>query len=1121
MNQNSIENFEKISEAITTDKKTVSLDLFDEKGNIKTVQVPAFGYLKREIERLDLNFKSLSGLSSGDTTVKMADGTFRQINKSKLKTPAKSVTLISAPTEFITKSNNFFESFLNPLLQVQLNVNGQVPSGTEKIKLARYIIDSNDTNSMEWFDTNLRGLDSLEVNALISSLVTNAIKYTIDEEVIDAPVRSAQYYGGFDVSKVRTIQRNIIVDGATQVKTVKLYTINTFSYNDAQKTMTETESLKVGDELLINSGNASTKYRVISLNADTLEVELLLLEGYESVLVGADQLRIYKNKEAYNAIDISVGFDERMVAFIKPVDPDSNLEAENWSPGTAFYTNSLVITRDNGEVQTLADYYKAEVADFGQIIKALKDDSIPPATLGVVPDAPALITENFKVTQVNAHLTSSDAFTKIKKLNANKVTSEDNIKRLDEDLASRRSLIATKNYTSSVEKDRDRNELNSILTQRSSESKLYTSLVSEIKSVADSSNISNIAPKYRVRGFWDMPTAKLAAETLPQEIVQFKVQYRYLSADGTPSKVDQIEVSGANGTKTGSFSNWNEMLTKTRKRIKDETTGKYIWATESIEDGQSVNINQLDIPIQTGEVVEFRIKSISEAGYPANPMESDWSDITRITFPAGTAATSSVVNIIDANSNEIAKVKLIDELQSAGVYKHISDSFTINEKYFTHESNTIASGFLTIEQSPISLYDKLVEMQNEIEKLKGQIENAIGELVVKLQKEDGSTETLQNNTVKQLFAGYYTDAVKDLQIKKGHIVTKTFKVILENSKATPLELISRISGNRKSIAYNSSSDINNGFGVAPSGTVDTVIENDSYYRINGKYDLVPTQYQNTSTLDLNQTYFNESPYQSGQLRGQFAYSRFKNISNDVELYVYDDVYTTDTTAKIAYEYSMFDIAGQTITNSATSFIWNGKWSGTTPLASTLADVNAATVSYDNAIHLHINHPVLSSTTAYASVYGVSTGGLGTKIVQAKTINVNNQQTAYYYSSDLNRTVKMSFDPNDQYLLGGNSCGAYLFMAPLSVDQLSIDADNTSGKILLNKGEGNAIAIDVIFQYRMTDYAGTSDDATGYIGGRADTPVTNLTYSKRIGIDVLDGAKNQFSFDLEVFAKYKP
>ena len=233
MNQNSLENYEKISEAITTDKKTVSLDLFNEKGDLKTVQVPAFGYMKREIERLDQNFKSLSGIGTGDASVRMADGTFRQIQKSKLKSPANNVTNVETPVEFVAKTNNFFESFLNPLLQVQINVNGQVDAGTEKIKLRRYIVDANDAISTEWFDDNVKGLDNLELNTLISQFETAGVKYILDEEVIDAPVRSSQYFGGFNVIKVRTVQRDIVVDGITQTKTIKLYTLDKLSYSDA------------------------------------------------------------------------------------------------------------------------------------------------------------------------------------------------------------------------------------------------------------------------------------------------------------------------------------------------------------------------------------------------------------------------------------------------------------------------------------------------------------------------------------------------------------------------------------------------------------------------------------------------------------------------------------------------------------------------------------------------------------------------------------------------------------------------------------------------------------------------------------------------------------------------
>lgn len=1114
MNQNSLENYEKISEAITTDKKTVSLDLFDEQGNLKTVQVPAFGYLKREIERLDQNFKSMSGIGSGDASVRMADGTFRQIQKSKLKAPANSVTNIETPVEFVAKSNNFFESFLNPLLQVQINVNGEVAAGTEKIKLKRFIVDQSDDISVDWFDTNIKGLDNIEVSTLISNLETAGVKYILDEEVIDAPVRATQYYGGFNVIKVRTAQRNIVVDGITQTKTIKLYTLDKFSYSDADKSMAETESLKVGDELLVNSGSNSTKYKVVSLNADTLEVELLLVEGYEAVKVGVNQLKIYKGKESYDTIDVSVGFDERMIAFIKPVDPESNIEAENWSPGTAFYTNELVITRVNGEVQTLADYYKAEVADFGQFIKSLKEDAIPPSTVGVAPDAPQIDSNSFKVVQVNTHLTKSDAFQNVKKLNSNKVTTEQNIKRLDDDLSNKRSEIATKKYKSSVERDRDRNELNSMLNQRTAESKLYSSLVNEIKSVADNNAIKSISPKYRVRGFFPMPTAKLAGDTVPQEVVQFKIQYRYLSADGTPSDINQIEVSdsGSGATKTGVFSNWIETKSKARRRIKDQVTGKYVWATESIEDGQEVNINQIDIPIQAGEVVEFRVKSLSEAGYPANPVESDWSAITRVEFPAGTQSDESVLNLIEDNSKEIAKVKLVDELETAGMYTHINDAFIVNEKYYAHEAQNIASGFLTAEQSPVSLFEKLIEMQKEIDALKEKIAGTVGELAVKIQFEDGTVESVQNGTAKQIFAGYYTDEVADLQIKKGHIVTKTFKIILENEKATPLELISRLAGDRKVTAPIST--VSSNFGPNTAGAVAPEVADDAYYLSQGKYDLVPSLYQNTSATEFASTnYLNEAPNQSAQLKGQFAYSRFKNIANSEDLYATTNLDASNTIAAIDHEYSLYDLSSVTLPAVPNSYVWNGTWSSNQPVATAVDTVNGQSLNYDNGIHMHIDHPVLQTTSNFNQVFGG-----GANIVQSKGASFNNKQMAYFYDQPAGRTVKMAFEPNDQYLLGGKSCGAYLFMSPLSIESLSVDADNTSGKYVVKNGESNAISIDVIFQYRMTDYAGAEANL-GYVGGIESNPLSNLTYSKRIGIDILDTDNNLFAFDLEVFAKY--
>jgi hypothetical protein len=96
------------------------------------------------------------------------------------------------------------------------------------------------------------------------------------------------------------------------------------------------------------------------------------------------------------------------------------------------------------------------------------------------------------------------------------------------------------------------------------------------------------------------------------------------------------------------------------------------------------------------------------------------------------------------------------------------------------------------------------------------------------------------------------------------------------------------------------------------------------------------------------------------------------------------------------------------------------------------------------------------------------------------------------------------------------------MSPINLLSLSIDGDNELSKKVLKQGDNNAIEVDVVFQYRMTDYAGNDETTdTGNIGGLKGSTVSNLTYSKKIGMDIFDQSEDQFSFDLEVFAKYAP
>lgn len=1150
---NALATFEKTNEAITTDAKVVNIDLYDPStGSTSTKAIPSFGFLKSEIERLSNNVASLTGANDSASSVRLSDGSFRRVYTHKLKGPAPTINSISAPTGFETMENEFFEDFLNPLLKIKFDLSGQIPVNTEQAYIERYVFKGDDATSISGFDTLYKNNSEINYDTFKAELLANGYQYVVDKQVVEMPVRSVQYYGNFDVVSIDTAQITKTVDGTPQTKTVRLFTVNKLTYSDSSKSLKETETIKVGDSIIVNSGNLATRYKIDSINTDTLQLELSLIEGFEAIRLGVNQISIYKDVDTNVSVEINVSFDERQVIFVKAVDPDSKVQSENFSPGAGFYSNELQILLTSGITMTLAEYYRKEVADFGQFIKSLKTDSIPPAAIGITPNQPVLDVANFKVVQINKHLTSNDSTDKIVKLKADKAAIEQNIKKYDASIGSTRSLVNTKKYASKVEADKDKSQLNSILSARKAETDAYTSVVNEISTIASSNNLANVSPKYRVRGFWSTPEAKTLNDSLPQEVVQFKIRYRYSSANGSTSQVDQITFQDGTTAKSAAFSNWVEVHGPIRKRLLDPSTGKYYWSVSNEEDSQEVNFNSVDISIQPGEIVEMQIKSISEAGFPTTPIESDWSEIVRIPFPDGEIQAENLSDIVKENSLESIRVNINSDLTSAGVYTHVSDSFNSNDKYFAHTANTIASGFLTVEQNPITVFDKLQELQAQVELLTARINGTLGELQVYIEDEDGNITNVANNTTVKLFAGNYVDEVNALSgTKKGAIITKIFKLKLANTKATTLELISRLVGDYETPANVSTNSVEFGLGT---GVADPAIASDSYYTNEGRYDWVPIQYQNTPSINSSTPWFNSIPFQSSQMKGQYIYSRHKNIANDDSLYAEGiiDLSAFDGSGIDDYEYGMsYNLTGITpasgvnrnyssasgvafaTTSGSSDFIWSGSYNGLTPLVTAL-DSGANTPSsttYDNAIFLHKNHPLLNQaiTANQLSIIDLhSLGIIGMPKTATRRVNMDSgsKQTPYRVATwtnaggvSVSRSLKMSFDSNDVYLLGGRSCGAFLYMAPLEQNSLLVDAKNKFGKSRVEAGSSKALSVDLIFQYRMTDYYG-DDNNIGRVGGIASTSLSNITYSKKIGLDIIDNQKNEFQFDVEIYAKYK-
>jgi hypothetical protein len=1196
INTNSLKTFERINEAVTTNAKDIPLEILTDEGT-KIVSIPGFGYMKKELERLDNNLKALAGLSKGTTRVKLADGTFQNIVTTSLKTPANDITTLARPTAFASKPNYFAEDFLNPMLTTSIDVSGQIPNDTERVLVKRILFDGTNQVAVDFFNENYRNQDNIDYLTAIRDIVNNNIAYTLDEELRDMPYRTTQFTGRFDVLSISNSQREVVEEGVTTKQAIKLYTLDKLTYSDNDKDLDDTELLRVGDQLMVTGGSKNTRYKISKLDASTRQVELELVEGYEAIKIGAGSLSIYKVEDNNLSIEVPVAFDERILMFVKAVDPESKILAESWSPGVGFHSNDLEVVQEDGAIILLSDFYKENVADFGRLITSIKEDNIPPATVGVTPNAPTLVADNFKVVQINKHLTENDAADKIKKLSADKATVEEAVKKLDDTITKKRSEIATKKYESQVQKDKDKSELNSLIEERTSEAKLYNSIVTQIQSLSSSSNAAKITPKYRIRGFWSVPAPKQVADTLDQNVVQFIVQYRYLSTSGKAAEVSQLKFTEEDREKAAVFSNWNEVKTKVRERAKSidnngNIADKFTWQDTKIEDGQEINFNQLDIAINQGELVEIRIKSVSEAGFPANPMLSDWSEPVLVSFPEEEIDTTDVAAVVEVNTAELAKVQITEELTAQGVFTHVSDAFTANENYYAHVATNIASGFLSPEQKPISVYDKIAELEAQIASLKSDVEAEVGELVVKIVAEDGTVTNIAKDTTTQLFAGYYVDEVADLTVRKGHIVTKTFKLQLENSKATKLELVSRLIGDRTKPVYRSfgstaGDPFDNNFGVGVNdqgGTgIDVKVNRDNYYQEEGNYDLAPVQYQNVTVGsgagagEYAETH--QAPYQSAQRRGQFIYSRYMDIANQNPHYLTAPlnplISNTDATIE-DYEYSLsFDGTGNTDpwpnpnndTYSSANFIWDGSFTNiannidwSNELIKVTSTSQVGLTNYNNGLFLHKNHPFLANlwddaqnaqnfdleTVKKSMIFSMpksATQGTGTQLLSIfgydlSTNEVSSKQQMAYHNgtglfdatlaaanNNIIRPLKMSFDASDQYLLGGQSCGAFLFMSPVSVDTLKVSGETKrSAKEIKAKkdNESNAISVDIVFQYRMTDYFGNNEDTdTGRIGGLARLAFNNLTYTKKIGLDIFDKYGEQFSFDLEVFAKYSP
>jgi hypothetical protein len=1098
--QNALSILTTLSDIVAGNSQSIVVNVENPDGSVSNYELPSIGFIKTEISRIDKNFNILTGQNGSETIVRMADGSFKKIMEARLFKEPKAIGNVEVPSKFYKRPNWFFENFLSPLLFVNIDITKYADFDLQQAFIKRVIVNTSTTESKNYFDNNYKGRNDIDHDTLLKDLVNQGIDYFLDEDTTSLPSSLVKYSGSFKVTNIEDIAVQTLNNQNTTVITkVRQYTFDTLNYTDNLLTAKNSRILSVGDKLDLND---LTQFEVIFIDNATQKVRLKRLSGTDEMGIGSS-LSITPIPFSLKVLQVSVGYDEREVIFIKPIDKNFNVTTRNFSPGIGFFTNDLSIDTATG-TQTFETYYKTQVTDFGNALLSLAKEKPIPAVYGVTPDAPLLSPENFKVVLVNGQKLDTTAINDIKKKTAQKNSVASETAQLDIAIEKKKQELNTSKFNSDAERNAVKNQLDSLIREKTAKSNLYSSLVKDLSTIAQNPPAAIDSPKYRVRGFWSIPTPKTSEKTTVQSVIQFIVQYRYVSLDGNAPGTEQYDfVDSSGATVRAYFSNWNEYKSEIRKKVYDTSIGAYVWANEDLQNADSVNINQLDISISKGERVEIRIKSISEAGWPINPQISDWSSTVTVSFPSELEQAGEISTSLKEADAEQIRVNFNQDLAARGLDTHLSNSFVQKDKYYSHTTDSIASGFFNADGSIIDLYTKLKNLDDNYNALKALIEKAKGSLRVTIVDPAGNTYNVSNNSVVSLFSGYYQDRVSTLPAseQKGAIFTDIYKLVIDNASASPLQLASSFPGGL---------DVN--LGVSDPGAT-----GNTDYNMSRRYDIVPlslSALRSTSTVNSNK--YQVAPYQSSQIRSQYLYMRATDIGLSQYLI---DVSLTGTNSN-SYEPNF-----GTIADTASTFVWSGSYSGTAPsgggyLTDFAIHIDHPAINTGSApSYSTLNQPLVSGATAQYPVFRHANAFERDSSVSNYFMQAPYQLPNIAASTVGNRyPIKLGFYTNDRYLIGSKTCGSYLYLSPSTYSDLLVNGTDYKSVRTVEFGDSYKIEIPLVYQFRMTDYFGAGFVGTGRIGGSAET--VNMTYIKKIGIDIGVKDESTFSFDIQVTSKYK-
>ena len=660
------------------------------------------------------------------------------------------------------------------------------------------------------------------------------------DSVYELPVRTCTKSGNYVIEKVLEVNINEDLNEVIRVKICDATPLTTLGFDGI-----EVENLKAGDVLITYDGSA--KMKITNIIPAAMELTLEVMSGEYVNPIGAgvptipqaktifdvvtdySKLRYYSQPTDARKLHIPLEEDQYVFIAVAPLNPRLNTQA-SWGTGLMVNTDNLTMVKGEDEIG-FRSYYNDNVSNIGDALIEFANVMFPSITKYSVDEfqqmmePPVLSQDTLNVFQINKHLNDSESVQTIRSLYSQKKqyqTSLTDIQSRIQSLNDELSQISFDDMTGT--RSAYTSQIADLKEQQNQISSSITKITEQIAQAANDALIPLEEGKFRIRGYVDVDKfvekfrdwnlidgldadaiAQLQTSNIKKmrnSIIGTQTRYRYKNPDIPQSNVQVIN--------DFLFTEWSIYEPPIRERSMSYNDGKYnVRFEDTVADGEfnsGANINkfnQIDIPINQGEVVEVQTRIVWGFGYPFVTVATDWSDPIEVEFPAELVKDVQVTTIIEENNSDIEANRFTNILNEKGIIKHVDDNIQDQDITYFHRPEDISSGFYTQERRIIPLRDKLMEMHNNIVSIQDTLQGTTSEALTVSFIIDGVNNILSPdinnivqlpafNTIKDLGDGIPTGS----SYKTGGVVYTTGLISLTNTTEHSLRIFSMFPGAR-------------------------------------------------------------------------------------------------------------------------------------------------------------------------------------------------------------------------------------------------------------------------------------------------------------------------------------